>query len=61
MHVIGWALVFWLAVSLALGFIVFTVGSPEGGEDVPGVLLLIALVVGGAYGWHRSRRKASHG
>ena len=61
LYVIGFALLFWLVAGFALGFIVFTVGSREGGEEIPGILLLIAPVAGGIYGWHRRRRKASHG
>ncbi|MDQ3895623.1 MAG: hypothetical protein M3292_13340 [Actinomycetota bacterium] len=45
---IGFALLFWLVVAFALAFVVFNVGSPRGGEEIPDILLLIAPVVGGA-------------
>ena len=53
---IGFALLFWLVVAFALAFVVFNVGSPRGGEEIPDILLLIAPVAGGVYGWGRSRR-----
>ena len=54
---IGFALLFWLVVAFALAFVVFNVGSSRGGEEIPDILLLIAPVAGGVYGWDRSRRQ----
>jgi hypothetical protein len=58
-HVLGFALLFWLVAVFVLGAIVFLVPTPQSDEpasDAWGLLFVLALVVGGIYGWYRSRR-----
>lgn len=62
LYVVGFALAFWLAVVLPVGFLVFLVPQPQSEEPTSGaldalsLLFWIALVAGAVYGWRKSRR-----
>ena len=59
LSVILFALLFWLIFALTVGTFVFLGGAGDSNPfgDAFGLFFLLALVLGGMYGWRRSRRK----
>ena len=59
LSVILFALLFWLIFALTVGSFVLLGGASDSNPfgDTFGLFFLLALVVGGIYGWRRSRRK----
>jgi hypothetical protein len=60
LSVILFALLFWLIFTFTVGTFFFLGGAGDSNPfgDALGLFFLLALVLGGMYGWRRSRRKS---